>query len=170
VAVFRFDGDALAEAWTEQDWLGRRQPDREVLPALEWDPHQWAGAFADGSPAVEEAARSWLLSGRLHPVTAVLDGASVVDWPFVAPDRVLVNKLISAGRRAAFHATLIGTYVGGLGCEQVRGEWCRLDLAGLVDTDPDGQVVRARICSDRLGLVRRLKARAADAPLTSDPT
>jgi predicted SnoaL-like aldol condensation-catalyzing enzyme len=170
IAIWRFEGGAVAEAWTEQDWLGRREPSRETLPELPWDADAWIGAFADSNDQVDASARAWLGSGAQLGLSAVIDGAPALQWPVLAPDEVVVNKLISAGSRFAFHATLTGPYAGGLGSEEHLGERCRLDVAGIGGTDAAGQVNSVRISSDRLGLLRRMKAAGPARTLTSDGT
>ena len=66
------------------------------------------------------------------------------------PEEVEVLDLFSAGDRVAFHATLRGTYLGGLAEVARPGAQMALDVAGLA-TVVDGRITDVRAVTDRFG-------------------
>ena len=158
VAVFRIDGGKLAGCWAEEDYFGRRmQLATGECNAVE-PPHPapWDVQAADGNAATEADARAWLERGAVvsdipppPPTPSTQPSADEL----IRVERTTINELFTAGNRAAFHVEQHGSYAGGFAdVDAARiGTEVVLRTAGLL-TVRDGEVVAARVTSDRLGL------------------
>lgn len=163
VTLFRTEGERLRVGWAEEDYFSRKVQlvsgvcDTVDVPC----PTPWDGEPQEPDPAVEETARHWLLTPEKMPD---LPDAHWISAANPHPDTVIniadttIDTLFSAGDRVAFHLQRHGTYAGGF--EDIDnnavGTPIVLRSAGLL-TIRDGQVVAARITSDRLGLYRSLR-------------
>ncbi|TQN40985.1 putative ester cyclase [Blastococcus colisei] len=149
VALFRWDGERLAENWTQEDYAARRRQlaDGQSDPVAAPMVAPWTVTPAASDPTAEVVVRDWL-------ATAAPGGGDVRwddgrDGPLIAPTGAGVVEIFSVGSRVAFAATQTGRFLGEGGSD----EPVRLGLAGLVDV-VDGSVARGVVISDRLGLLR----------------
>lgn len=158
VAVFRVRDGRLASCWAEEDYFSRKQQLSVGRCGQVQSPHvaPWDTDAAAPDPDVEKVARAWL--SRDVPVATmgvdVSEGtASPCPDDLVQVSETTINELFSAGRRVAFHVTQRGTYAGGFDDvkEGAVGTSAVLHAAGLL-TVRRGEVVAARVTSDRLGL------------------
>jgi hypothetical protein len=160
IGLYDWNGSKLVSCRVEQDFLGQqRQLESGVPDALEpphLDPWTTCQAVAPSSDA-EAIARSWLQAGSLGAVGAGrIDADPAAAFvPVVAPVSVEVHDLFSAGDRVAFHATVSGTYAGGLDVPVEVGAPASIDAAGILTVDA-GAVSAARIVTDRFGTWLRL--------------
>ncbi len=162
VTLFRIEQGRLGHGWAEEDYFARKRQLKTGIPDPVRPPHlaPWDQPCLAPNQATESLARAWL--GK---PASVLDSTKVeeiiADGPgigeLVAPARISLTTLFSAGGRAAFHCECSGSYAGGF--EDIDraciGEPVILRLAGLLDTG-DNNVTRVQISADRLGLHRHL--------------
>lgn len=164
ITLFRFEDEQLGEGWAEEDYFARKRELKSgqcdaVLPPM---PAPWDQPCEDPDPVTEDAVRKWLaLPENLlsAPVEQVRVGAP--DFAdLIAPSQIAVSALFSAGSRAAFHATVTGTYRGGFAnvATELAGVDIRLRVAGIADV-VGGEVYRVQLSADRLGLNRDLLGR-----------
>ena len=166
IGLYDWNGDKLTSCRVEQDfWSQRRQlsggpPDDLEPPHL--DP--WLTAAArPPDPTAEEVVRTWLGRGELAAAAGgrIDEGPLEAHRPVVAAEAVEVHDLFSAGDRVAFHATLRGTYAGGLDGIDDTGRPASIEVAGLATVD-GGRLADLHAVTDRLGTSAAL--RAAGAP------
>jgi len=148
IALYRWNGSKLTECRVEQDFLSRQRQLTTGKPEPLEPPHHdpWTTTrplAADAS--AERVAADWLRDGDLSSFS-----------PVVERSRIDIHDLFSAGPRVAFHASLTGSYAGGLpDADEHRGKEARLDLTGIV-TISGAEVRDVRVVSDRLGTWSRL--------------
>jgi hypothetical protein len=153
IGLYRWNGERLAEAWVEQDFLSRSRQLSSGRPDPLEPPHldPWIGAdIAPSDPEAEAAAREWLLGDGWDAAPGfVLDDAWANPPSPLQLDGVTthIDRLFSVGDRVAFHVQRQGTYAGA----EVT-----LAAAGLVCVR-DGRVVSGRAVTDRDGVRQRLK-------------
>ncbi len=164
VTLFRFAGERLGEGWAEEDYFARKRELKcgQCDPILPPMPAPWDAPCEDPDALTEASVAQWLAR------PANLFGAEVdqirVGAPdfagLIAPTTIAVSALFSAGSRAAFHATVGGTYRGGFEnvAPDLVGEKIRLRVAGIADVAA-GEVARVQLSADRLGLNRDLLGR-----------
>ena len=163
VTFFKTDGERLLKGWAEEEYISRkRQLALGFCEPIE-PPHiaPWNTQPAQPDPAIEYIAKQWI--AEQHPLVDIPanDRLSPLD---ADPRRLLdirdarINALFSAGDRVAMHAEYRGTYAGGFGDLSPLLVGCPavLRLAAML-TIREGQVVAARITTDRLGLSRALR-------------
>ncbi len=161
IGLYDWNGTRLTVCRVEQDfWSQQRQlqtgwPDALEVPHL--DPWTTTGAVAPDA-AAEDAGRRWINAADFTAVPAgrVDEGAPAAHTPVVEPTKVEVLDLFSAGDRVAFHASMHGTYVGGLTGVEADEQQTHIDVAGLL-TVRDGDVTRASVVTDRFGAWMRLQ-------------
>lgn len=163
VTLFRTDGERLLTGWAEEEYISRKRQlflgDCDPVEPPQLAP--WDTQPQPPNPEAEAIARDWLAAERPLRDLPANDRLSHLD---PAPEGLLeiretrVNELFSAGERVALHAEYRGIYAGGFGDLSPLLVGCQavLRLAALL-TIRDGQVVTARITTDRLGLSRALK-------------
>lgn len=170
IGLYRWNGRRLTENHVEQDFAGRRRQVKTGVPDPLEPPHldPWTTTHPVApEPDAEQAVRDWLATGRLDEAREVLlDAAdhaprcaSTSDPLVVDATDVVVNDLFSAGRRVAFHATLLGPYRGGLdGIDGgAVGTPVELPVAGLVRVGPDGRVDEVRAVTSRRSVALALR-------------
>ncbi len=112
--------------------------------------------------SAERVATEWLRNGEIaRAATGRIDDGDLASFaPVVAPSRVDILDLFSAGPRVAFHASFHGRYLGGLPqADEHRGAEARLDATGIL-TVSGSEVRDVRIVTDRLGTWSRLTGKA----------
>jgi predicted ester cyclase len=162
IGLYDWNGTKLTACRVEQDfWSQRRQLDTGVPDPLE-TPHldPWLTTTArPPDPAAEALVRAWLAAGDLTAADTgrIDEGSLPLHRPVVEVDGVEVLDLFSAGDRVAFHATLRGTYTGGLDGGGAVGHPAAIDVAGLVTVDGD-RVADVRAVTDRFGASLALRS------------
>ena len=161
ITVFRIEGGRLKQGWAEEDYFARKLQLRSgtVNPILAPHPGPWDVPVEQPDPGIEDAAREWLARpGALLMPTEEIGAGGPRLSSLIAPRAIDVSFLFAAGRRAAFHAVIGGTYCGGFDDipGEAKGREASLPVAGILDIE-DGEVVRSQICGDRLGLHRRIQ-------------
>jgi hypothetical protein len=162
IGLYDWNGSQLTTCRVEQDfWSQQRQLDSGVPDALE-PPHldPWTTTTASPSQrAAEQVAREWLVAGDLSRArTGRIDDSAPADYaPVVKATATAIHDLFSAGDRVAFHASLAGTYCGGLSADVAgsEGHAARIDVAGILRIT-GGEVDDARLVTDRFGTWLRL--------------
>ena len=174
VALFRWDGTRLTEAFVEEDYWARRAQlagAAAVPPALP-AAASWAHAPAAPDPAAENLVRRWLRAPGSVSADAVVadDGSHAARAPLVDVVHVEVQEIFSRRGLVAFAATQRGTYLGGLDAagpggatggaevDVAVGVEVELGSAGIVEV-ADGRITSGHVVRDRLGLERRLQPR-----------
>lgn len=164
ITLFEIEDGRLRRGWAEEDYFARKRqlksgiPDPVAAPCIA----PWDNPCLDEDPQVVEVASVWLSDPAFVARCAVeeirVGGPRFAD--LVSGTNVALNKVFSAGRRAAFHVGIDGKYAGGFGDVEPHlvGTPVTLRLAGILDVE-DGAVVRAQISADRLGLYRQLMPR-----------
>ena len=163
VTLFRIEDGRLKQGWAEEDYLARKlQLKSGVVNRID-SPHAapWDEPVSVPNTVTEQIVRSWLAdpSALLHASEEISAGGPSLGELF-DPGSIEISFLFTAGARAAFHAVIEGSYLGGfadLDRERV-GAQAMLPVAGIIDTCA-GEVIRAQVCGDRLGLHRRLSHR-----------
>ena len=136
----------LVAAATADD--GHPRSARAARISTRGSPRRWQPS----DPTAEATLRAWLAAGDL----AVADGGRIDEVPVadhrpvLEPVDVEILDLFSAGDRVAFHATLRGTYLGGLTEVARPGAQMALDVAGLA-TVADGRIADLHAVTDRFG-------------------
>jgi hypothetical protein len=165
IGLYKWNGRRLTENHVEQDYrsmriqLGSGEPHPLTPPHLDpWVTTQPVPA----DPAAEDVVRSWLGRGDLADADTIEidDGRTGAAYePLVDVERVVVDDLFSAGSTVPFHATLQGTYRGGLGKRYDRyvGTSTVLATAGIARV-ADGRVAHVDAVTTRQLLVDRLEA------------
>jgi len=163
ITFFFTDGERFVTGWAEEEYIARkRQLTLGQCEGIE-PPHiaPWDTQAQASNPENEAIVRQWIAHShplkdipnnhRLSPLDPDPDG--LVD---IRGSRV--NALFSAGDRVVVHAEYHGIYAGGfgdlspllIGCQAV------LRFAAIV-TIRSGEIIAARITTDRLGLSRALR-------------
>lgn len=163
ITLFRTDGERLLQGWAEEDYLARkRQLATGDVDAVEAPhPAPWDQRPEAPDPGVEAAATAWILgSGVLqdHPLDAQAQSPDPAASRLIEVAETRIDTLFSAGNRVAFHATQQGSYLGGFPDvpPQAIGAAVQLRSAGMLEIT-GGQLRRARVFSDRLGMYRELR-------------
>lgn len=158
VAIFRIGDGRLRSCWAEEDYFGRKiQLARgECDPVEPPHPAPWDTRPESGDAAVEAVARAWLERGAAVsdlPRTSGPASARPDPDELIRVTRTRIDELFTAGERVAFHIEQHGTYAGGFDDVDASraGDEVVLRAAGLLSVR-DGEVVAARVTSDRLGL------------------
>lgn len=165
ISLFRTDGERMRWGWAEEDYFARKvQLANGVCEQVD-PPHATPWDVQPGAPdkAVEDTARDWLLAPER---VAEIPGAHWLSKVDPRPEQLIdfnqvreveIDTLFSAGERAAFHLCYQGAYAGGFeDIDSARvGEPVTLRAAGIL-TIRGGEVVDARITTDRLGFYRTL--------------
>ena len=163
ITFFFTDGERFVTGWAEEEYIARkRQLTLGQCEAIEpshiapWDIQARAR-----NPENEALVRQWIAhshplkdipnNNRLSPLDP--DPEGLVDIRGFQ-----VNALFSAGDRVVVHAQYHGIYAGGFGdlSPLLIGCQAGLRLAAIV-TIVDGEIIAARITTDRLGLSRALR-------------
>jgi predicted ester cyclase len=165
IGLYDWNGARLTSCRVEQDFTGQQRQLATGRPDPLEPPHldPWTTTAAvPADAATEAAARAWLAAGALGTVPdGRIDGAPAADHrPVLEVGDVEVHDLFSAGDRAAFHASLHGSYAGGLDGFDADGRPVRLDVAGIA-TVADGAVVGLHAVTDRFGTWLRLAGEPA---------
>ena len=162
IGLYEWNGSKLVSCRVEQDfWSQRRQLATGVPDSLE-APHldPWLTMTTQPSdPASLATIRTWLAVGDLSAIErGRIDGAPVDAYQrVVEPEAIEVLDLFSAGNRVAFHATIRGAYLGGLGSDIDHGTSVALDVAGLA-TVADGRITDLHAVTDRFGTALGLRS------------
>lgn len=160
ITVFRIANGCLQQGWAEEDYFARKLQLRSgtVNPILPPHPAPWDLPVEQADPATDEAVRRWLASpaGVLSADDEISAGGPGLS-SLVAPTSLALSFLFTAGRRAAFHAVIEGTYAGGFPDipAEAMGTRVALPVSGILDVQ-DGAVCHSQVCGDRLGLHRRV--------------
>jgi len=164
VALFRGDGSAIAQCFSEEDYYGRKRQldaghcDLVDRPAVA----PWDVVPQDADPVAEQTVRDWLAGPDLRAAAVVCDdeGAGQPALRLLEVHSCRVDELFSSGDQVAFHVAQTGRYLGGLeGLDDLVGSTAVIETAGLV-TVRDNRVVAGRVVRDRLGTARALPERA----------
>ncbi len=157
VTLFRIESGRLREGWAEEDYLARKRQLATGLPDPVPAPHPapWDGVPVAANPAAEAAARAWLERLSERPAIEEISAEGPRFAELVRIGSVTVSTLFTAGPRAAFHAVCRGTYAGGFEDIVATGQTAVLRLAGMLTID-GGDIVKAQVAADRLGLYRAL--------------
>lgn len=161
ITLFRIANGRLAHGWAEEDYFARKRQLKSgecdaVLP-----PHAypWDAPVMSPSAQVEAVVTSWASDPTFlaHPaVEQIASEGPRLDECF-EPARTRISHLFTAGSRAALHLECEGHYSGGFADIDAKyvGAPAVLRIAAMVDV-ADGQIMRAQISADRLGLHRAL--------------
>ncbi len=165
VSLFRIENGHLYRGWAEEDYIARKRQLRSgVCDHIEAPhPSPWDSRMEGANPAAEQCARDWLkgtalLSSSCGAITA--GGADPELAGLIGDVTAEVDELFSAGDRVAFHVTCRGTYAGGFADVEASrvGSPITVRAAGIVSVHA-GEVRKARVVADRLGLYRSLLRR-----------
>lgn len=168
IGLYKWNGRRLTENYVEQDYrsmsvqLASGQPHPLTPPHLDpWVTTQPVPA----DPTAEDVVRTWLDRGDLADAASVEidDGRTGVAYePLLDVESVTLNDLFSAGSDVPFHATLHGTYRGGLGprYERAIGATTSLDVVGIA-TVADGRIGHLDAVTTRALAAERLSASEA---------
>lgn len=155
IGLYDWNGSRLTTCRVEQDFWSQRRQLRTGVPDPLEPPHidPWLSTAAvPADPGAESVVRAWLAAGDLADASGgrIDEGNLAEHQPIVDADDVEVLDLFSAGDRVAFHATLRGSYVGGLDRVDAGGQRASVDVAGLVTVDGD-RITDVHAVTDRLG-------------------
>ena len=162
VTLFRIEQGRLSEGWAEEDYLARKRQLKSGICDPIPPPHAapWDQPCEAANVVTEHTARAWLEKPDAllySPFVEEICAEGPSYGSLIEPMTVTVNRLFSAGTRAAFHLALVGRYTGGFA--EIDKALVRtpvvLRLAGLIDLR-DGAVARVQVSADRLGLHRAL--------------
>jgi hypothetical protein len=139
VGLYKWNGARLTENYVEQDYFAMRAQLAGGRPHPLIPPHidPWTTTEpVPADPDAEATVRAWLDEGDLAGAAAheIDDERTGTTYDAVLDtDRVVVNDLFSAGAAVPFHATLHGSYRGGLGpgCDGLVGRPAALHVAGI---------------------------------------
>lgn len=154
IALFDWDGERLAENWTQEDYYARRRqladgrPDVIAAPAVA----PWTTSPRPANPAAEATVRDWLAAPTFGAVR--LDDGSQHE-PAIIVEAAEIHRLFSAGDRVAFAASWSGRYRGGLAGVAEDRQPATLGIAGVL-TVRENAVLAGTLVTDRLGLRRSL--------------
>lgn len=161
ISMYHWDGDRLTDCRVEQDYYARRTQLRSGRPnATEAPAHDpWAVPIEEPDPHVEQLARDWLAAGGLADVGV----GSLDDEPVAGSARIVLGEptydvldCFAGAARAAFHVTARGTVSTWPGAPaDMVGRPALVYYCGIAHI-VDGQVVGARVVSDRLAAERRI--------------
>jgi hypothetical protein len=165
ISLFRTDGERMRWGWAEEDYFARKsQLASGVCDAVD-PPHATPWDVQPELPdaGVEEVARDWLRRPEKIADIPHAHWISKVDplpeklIDFNTVEKVEIDTLFSAANRVAFHLAYHGSYAGGFSDidSGAVGEPTILRAAGML-TIRRGEVVDARITTDRLGFYRSL--------------
>ena len=166
ISTYTWDGARLTRCLVEQDYWSRRDQLHSGAPRPIEPPGMdpWTAPVTPADATTEDVVRSWLARGDLLDAEqAVLDDEWCSPAARVRVDgaTVDVEDLFTAGDRAPFHATVRGTYAGGLpGLEGAVGAPVRVPVAGLARV-AGGEVVEMQAVTGRLDAFRQLTAAGA---------
>jgi predicted ester cyclase len=157
VSVYRFDGARLAECWVEQDHYSRRRQLTDRCPAPLPAPAvaPFSGHAGTSDPDTVAATGTWLTALRRWPPPGITTdpGPHGDDVVRLDSPAVTANVVVAERGRAAFHATLVGCYAGGLPDRPATDAVVRLDVAGFVSVAGavvhDGWAVTNRVAVQR---------------------
>lgn len=163
ITLFRTEGSRLALGWAEEEYICRKrqlftgQCDPVEPPQLS----PWDTQPGPKNPQAEMVAERWITEHRpVHdlPANGRLSTLDANPATLVDIRSAKINTLFSSGNRVALHAEYHGIYAGGFGdlSPLLTGCPAVLRLAAILTVD-DGEVTRARITTDRLGLSRALR-------------
>lgn len=163
VGLYRWNGTRLTENYALEDYHSRRTQLAAGFcnPVEGPAPAPWDVLPVPADPAAEEAVDEWLASGSMHATAGVVFDDEWAGHPqlgLVDVDATVVDDLLSAGARVAFHVTQTGTYAGGLdgdgpGGSSLVGARVTMRSAGIVVVD-EGRVTSGRVVRDRAGMLR----------------
>lgn len=164
ISMYRWNGvDRLTECRVEQDYYARRRQQKTDAPSdVDRPAHDpWAHPIETPDPTVEAATREWLLGNGL----AALPEGALDDEIVWAADRIVLDTpeieildCFAGESRAAFHVRATGTISAWPGARDgVIGKRTSVYYAGIARVE-GGQVVGARVISDRLATERRALA------------
>lgn len=161
IGIFTWDGSVLTANVTEEDYLARRrqlktgQVDSVASPLVA----PWAVMPEPPDRNAEDAVRRWLMDRHEagDPRVQLDDAWTGQPTPaLIDMETVEIDTLFSAGRRVAFHATVCGTYQGGLDVPPLPAATkLSLRFCGTVLVDEAG-ALSGHIVRDRAGLRREL--------------
>ena len=161
ISLYRWNRSKLTECRVEQDFLSRQRQLASGNPDPLESPHHdpWTTTrTVTADEGAERVVAEWLRKGELSRArSGTIDDTDLPSFsPVVAPSRVEILDLFSAGSRVAFHASLTGRYLGGLPqADEHRGAETSLNVAGIITVT--GKEVRdVRLVTDRLGTWSRL--------------
>lgn len=163
ISMYHWDGDRLTDCRVEQDYYSRRrqlqsgEPNRIDAPAH--DP--WARPTEQSDAQVEAITRAWLSGNGLGALAVgSMDDEAVASAARIVLDQpeIVILDCFSGAERAAFHVTATGTITDWPGgADGVLGKHTNVYYSGIAHVR-DGQVVSARVISDRLAVERRALA------------
>jgi predicted ester cyclase len=165
VALFRIEDGRLHCGWAEEDYLARKRQLKTGRCDPIGPPHAapWDARCEAADASTEEAVRRWLSDPAACLAPGPVEEVSAEGPRFAAlvsvaaPLHSTLTALVSAGERAAFYLECSGSYAGGFDDidAALTGAPVILRMAGLA-TVRHGQVTRAQVVADRLGLHRQL--------------
>ena len=163
ITLFRVEQGRMRWGWAEEDYFARKRQLKAgacdaVLPPAS---APWDQPALPASKETEAAVRDWLSGpARLFDDAAVeaicAEGPSFAS--LVVPERIEIDALFTAGKRAAFHLVCHGRYAGGFSDIDAThsGREVSLAVAGMATVNGEGMVTRVQLSADRLGLQRQL--------------
>jgi hypothetical protein len=157
IGLYKWDGSRLTENYVEQDFFSRREQLAGAAAHAIDPPHldPWMSTRpVPADPAAEAVVRELVSSGELHEARWAQIDASAgesVERLIVAPEEVVVNDLFSAGGRVAVHATVRGSYRGGLALlpDTTVGSEATLQVAAVVQVGADHSIEEVHAVSSR---------------------
>lgn len=167
IGLYDWNGTHLVENHVEQDFMARRRQITSGVPDALEPPHLDPWMTTEPVPADAEAeavVRDALTAGRLLDAASVLvDDATGDEAEFVVDTgEVTINDLFSAGRRVAVHATIHGTYRGGVDGvpSEAIGADADLYIAALVAVADDGELDEVRAVTTREQVLVSLRSQS----------
>jgi predicted ester cyclase len=171
IGIYHWNGRQLTSNVVEQDFFARRQQLTTGEAAPIEPPHHdpWVGVSVDEPVrANEEVVRSWLATGDMQDVGAIIDRRKqdAMMPSALQVEATRITSLFSAGNKVAFHAVQAGRYRGGLLRDDaaVLGCSCELCIVGIA-TVVEGRMDRVTLVTDREGTRGYLSRRARSQTL-----
>ena len=167
IGLYDWNGTRLTSCRVEQDFVSQQRQLEGAGPHPLAPPHldPWiTTAAAPADAAAEAVVREWLPKGDLTatPAGRIDEDDVAAHRPILEVTDVDVHDLFSAGDRVAFHASLRGTYTGGLDGFDADGRPVHIDVAAIA-TVAGGAVSELHAVTDRFGTWMRL---ASDGAVT----
>ena len=159
IGLYRWNGERLTSNYAIEDYESRRRQlaTGVALPVAAPAIAPWDTVAEEPSAAAEAVVRGWLLDGAAPAVGIAYDDEPVgTSVPLIDVDSTVIDEMISAGRRVAFHITQTGRYRGELDLPgSTVGAAATLYSVGVVGVDEAGRLA-GRVIRERGALHRTL--------------